>query len=131
MGSFRRGLIVALVPLPALAEACDKDRPFWDGTHVSMSDEVIVQLSDPFTAIVVCLSILLIVQSRRFLILLGVLIICVYALIFVDPMYLDDVKWAAKREGCIGNGELWWAVLAAIFAIGLYRAARTFRKVAL
>ena len=128
MGSFRRGLSVAVVPLPAWAEACDKERPFWDGTHVSMSDEVIAQLSDPFTAIAVCVSILLIIQSRRSLILLGVLIICVYALVFVDPMYLDDVKWAAKQEGCIGNGELWWAILAAIFVLGLYRSALTFRK---
>ena len=128
MGSFRRGLSVAVVPLPAWAEACDKERPFWDGTHVSMSDEVIAQLSDPFTAIAVCVSILLIIQSRRSLILLGVLIICVYALVFVDPMYLDDVKWAAKQEGCIGNGELWWAILAAIFVLGLYRTALTFRK---
>ena len=128
MGSFRRGLSVAVVPLPAWAEACDKERPFWDGTHVSMSDEVISQLSDPFTAIAVCLSILLIFQSRRFLILLGVFIVGVYALIFVDPMYLDDVKWAAKQEDCIGNGDLWWAMLGAIFVIGLYRTGLTFRK---
>ncbi len=121
--------MLALLPNTAFAEVCDKERPGWDGTPVTMFEEPLGQLSNPFKATFVGGSIFLILRGRRIPILLGILVISVYSLVFLDPLYLDDVKWAAKREGCLGNEELWWATLAMIFVLGWFKFARSFRRV--
>ncbi len=124
------GIAATVFPNIVWADVCDKVRPYWDGTHVNMFEEVFGQLSNPFTAILVGLSIALVLQKKLKLVLLGVLIISGYALLFVDPLFLDDARWQAKREGCIGNQELWWAVLAAIALFGLFRMGRTVLRMA-
>ena len=115
---------MSCLPGAAWAEVCDKERPFWDGSHVNMFEEVIAQLTNPFTVLIVILSVLLVLQRKWALPLFGTLIICVYALFFADPLFLDDDNWAAKQEGCIGNQEMWWAALAGIGLFGLIRAVR-------
>ncbi|MEP2891528.1 hypothetical protein [Tateyamaria sp.] len=116
--------MLACLPGAASAEVCDKVRPYWDGSHINMFEEVIGQLTNPFAALIVVLSILFVLQRKLIFLLFGTLLICVYALFFTDPLFLDDVNWAAKQEGCIGNQEVWWATLAGIGLFGLIRASR-------
>lgn len=124
------GIAATVFPNIVWAGVCDQVRPYWDGTHVNMFEEVFGQLSNPFTAIVVGLSIALILQKKLKLILLGVLAITSYVVLFADPLFLDDARWEAKREGCIGNQEMWWAVLATVALFGLFRMGSTVLRVA-
>ena len=116
--------MLACIPGTAWAEVCDKERPYWDGTPVNMVEEVLGQLSNPFTTLVVVASIILVLRKSQLLTVLGVFLIAMYALFFVDPLFLDDAAWQAKREGCIGNQELWYALIAGSGLLGLFRLAR-------
>ena len=114
MGSFRRGVILALFPTPALAEACDKIRPGWDGGPVGPVAEAITLFSSPIALILLFLTALVF----RFRSSWGALTLCLFwsflitAVTFFDPT--GGVRTLAAAEGCVGSPWLFITVVAAL-----------------
>lgn len=116
-------------PSQAVSEVCSTLRPDWDGTQVTSLEEIAVQLSDLVTGAIFWLSISLVVQAKTNFVFLGVMLICGYAIVFVDPAFLDDDVWAALQDGSIGNQEARWAALIVIILFGTFRIVRRFMRV--
>lgn len=114
MGSFRRGVILACLPTPALAEACDKIRPGWDGGTVGPVAEAITLFSSPI-ALAFLLGTALVFRFRSSK---GALALClawsflVTATTFLDPT--GGVRTQAAAEGCVGSPWLFIAVVGAL-----------------
>lgn len=116
MGSVRRGVILSLAPTPALAEACDKIRPGWDGGEVGAVSEAITLFSSPIALILLFLTALVFrFRSSR-----GALALCLFwsflitAVTFFDPT--GGVRTQAITEGCVGSPWLFIAVVGALSA---------------
>lgn len=114
MGSFRRGVILALFPTPALAEACDKIRPGWDGGEVGAVAEAITLFSSPIALIfLLCTALVFRFRSSW-----GALVLClvwsflITAVTFFDPT--GGVRTMAAAEGCVGSPWLFTAVVGAL-----------------
>ncbi|WP_339106829.1 hypothetical protein [Roseovarius rhodophyticola] len=122
MGSFRRGLIFFLaltcLPLPALAEVCDKVRPGWDGAPVSIWQETLWLFGSPAALFLLFCSALV----WRFKNSWGALAVfvgwsfLVGAFTFWDPT--GGQRAQATAEGCIGSPSLFVAVVLVI-SVGL------------
>ena len=114
MGSLRRGLtLAALAPSAAWAEVCDKTRPNWDGTPVSMMGEAIFLFSTP-AALILVLGSLLAIRFRHqwgalIMVVLWTLLISLVAM--GDPTGMREFELA---EGCVGSPTLFIGLVAAI-----------------
>ena len=116
MGPLRRGLILCVLPLPAWAEVCDKQRPNWDGTPVSTLNEAILLFSSAPALILLIVTAFVIRFKHQW----GALVMVVLWAIFASfaSFYDADIKQSAIIEGCMGPSTLFVAVVAAI-CIGL------------
>lgn len=109
--------LFALLPLPALAEVCDKVRPSWDGTPVSALTEAVFILGSP-ASLVLLLATALVVRFRSSW---GAVAVCVgwsmlvSAFTFFDPT--GGLRTAAAAEGCIGSPSLFIAVACSLSVI--------------
>lgn len=122
MGPLRRRLIAALalicLPLPALAEVCDKVRPGWDGAPVSVWQEALWLFGSPAALVLLLCSVL----AFRFKSSWGALAVfvgwsfLVGAFTFWDPT--GGQRALAKAEGCIGSPAIFVAVVLVI-SVGL------------
>lgn len=116
MGSLRRGLILAVLPTPALADACDTIRPGWDGGEVTAFAEAITLFSSPI-ALFLLLSTALVFRFRNAW---GALAVClawsflITAVTFFDPT--GGVRTLAVAEGCVGSPWLFIAAVGALSA---------------
>lgn len=129
MGPFRRGLILALLPLPAWAGVCDKVRPFWTpGAPATGWDELIGLMGTPPSLILLVLSALAVRFRHQWGALVVVLLwtawVSVVALVGLD----GETQALAIAEGCIGSPVLFIAIVAAICGgMILYTAPRETR----
>ncbi len=118
MGSLRRGLTCATLLFwasPVLAEVCDTDRPDWNGTPVTMTEEALALLLSPAGLILLAGTIL----ALRFRSQWGGLIVVVLWSGFVSLIALADptgTRALALQEGCIGSPALFIALVIAICA---------------
>ncbi|MEL7013775.1 MAG: hypothetical protein AAFO72_10905 [Pseudomonadota bacterium] len=114
MGSFRRGLILALLPTQALASACEKIRPGWDGGEVGAVAEAVTLFSSPISLFLL-LSTALVFRFRKPW---GALTVClawsflITAVTFFDPT--GGVRTQAAAEGCVGPPWLFISLVAAL-----------------
>lgn len=134
MGSLRGRLALlwasaALFPSAAVAEVCDKVRPLWAPSSgpASAWDELIALLSLPIPLSVTALTILALFTRWRLLTVISALLwvglAAVVALDHYGPV-LDDVRYFAIKEGCIGSPHLFIALAIAICAGMVYGAMR-------
>ena len=106
MGPVRGRLIalLALTPLPARAEVCDKVRPGWtpvDGPVGALAEAGYV-LASPVGLILMVFVVLAMIWPRRWLAVLAALPLLVLAgLLFLARR--AEVAVAAMAEGCIGG----------------------------
>lgn len=125
MGPIRRGLILALIPLPAWAGVCEEVRPGWDGTPITILGETLALLSAPAALLLVVLS-LAAIRFRAQWLGLGTI---VFWTIFVSVITMatpSDLRDLARAEGCVGSPALFIALAAAICgAIVIYTKPRT------
>lgn len=114
MGPVRGGLIATLLPGAAWAEVCDKVRPGWDGTPVTMVGEALVQfMTIPSLALLLASAIAIRFRSQW-----GAAAVVVLWTIWVSVVaFLDTtggIRDAAIIEGCIGAPVLFIVAVAAI-----------------
>lgn len=114
MGPVRGGLIATLLPGAAWAEVCDKVRPGWDGTSVTMVGEALVQfMTIPSLALLLASAIAIRFRSQW-----GAAAVVVLWTIWVSVVaFLDTtggIRDAAIIEGCIGAPVLFIVAVAAI-----------------
>lgn len=114
MGSVRRGVILALLPTPALAEACDTIRPGWDGGEVSALAEAITLFSSPISLILLLCSALVFRfrSSKGALAVVLAWSFLITAITFLDPT--GGVRTQAALDGCVGSPALFIAAVGAI-----------------
>ena len=114
MGPLRGGLIAALLPGAAWAEVCEKVRPAWDGTEVTMTGEAITQ----FSTVPALLLLLASAIAIRFRSQWGVATAVVLWTVWVSVVAFFDatggMRDAAMTEGCIGAPVLFIIAVAAI-----------------
>jgi hypothetical protein len=135
MGSLRRRIgsvfigTYALYPTDAWAEVCDKERASWDPASgpATALDELIGLSTLPITIALFALAIAALVSRSRFLyastsFLWGSLVLIV-SLDAYGPI-VDDVRYYAIKEGCIGPPLLFIALAIAICAVMTYGALR-------
>lgn len=135
MGSLRRGirqalyLALALCPTAAIAEVCDKERPFWsraDGP-ASAWDELIGLSTLPISLALISLAGLALLTRWRILFALTGLLWAGLALRVIAEHYgpiRDDARYFAINEGCIGPPHLFIALAIAICGSMVYGALR-------
>lgn len=125
MGPLRRGLILSLLPGPALAAVCDDARPNWDGVPVTAFAEAVSLLSTP-PALILLVATALVVRFKNQW---GGLVVVVLWTLFASLLTMFDptgVREIATQEGCFGSPALFIAAVAAIcVAMILYTAPRT------
>ena len=114
MGPLRRGLILTLLPGPALADACATVRPGWDGTQVSTWTEAVALFTSPAAVILLVISALAL-RLRSQWVSLGAFVgwgILVSTYTFLDPT--GGTRPAAMAEGCVGTPT---AFIVVVFAL--------------
>ena len=125
----RLALLIATLPSTALAEVCDKVRPFWTpGAQATSWDELIGLMGTPPSLILLVLSALAVRFRHQWGALVVVLLwtawVSLIALVGVD----NETQAMAIAEGCIGSPVLFIAVVAAICGgMILYTAPRETR----
>lgn len=134
MGSLRGRLALlwapaALFPSAAVAEVCDKVRPLWSPSSgpASAWDELIALSSLPITLSLSALTILaLLLRWRLFAAATALLWAGLATIVAFDNFgpILDDVRYFAIKEGCIGSPHLFIALAIAICAGMIYGALR-------
>ena len=131
MGPLRRGLILALLPTPALAEVCDKERPFWTpGAPATAFDEMIALFSSPAALVLLALSVAVVLRRSQWgalaLVVLWTMLSSVVAFNLIpDP---TGIRELAIAEGCIGPPTLFLTAVTAIcVAMILYTNPRPAR----
>ena len=126
MGPIRRRLaaFITLLPTPALAEVCDKERPEWDGVAASALDGMLDLLATAPSLILIVASLL----ALRFKSVWGGLATVVGWTIWVSVINSPaafPARAAAIEEGCIGSNTLFIALAIAIcVGIVVYTAPR-------
>lgn len=118
-----------LFPSAAVAEVCDKVRPLWSRSSgpASAWDELFALLSLPITLSVTALTILALFTRWRLLTVISALLWAGLASVVAYDNYgpvLDDVRYFAIKEGCIGSPHLFIALAIAICAGMIYGALR-------
>lgn len=131
MGSFRGGLTLALLPTPALAEVCDKERPLWTpGAPATALDEMIALFSSPAALVLLALSVAVVLRRSQW----GALTLVVLWTLLSSALAFDlapdptGIREMAVAEGCIGPPTLFLAAVTAIcVAMILYTNPRPAR----
>ena len=124
MGPLRRGLALALLPLPARADVCQTQRPDWDGVPVTALGEALGLLLSAAGLVLLCLSLAALRFRNQWIGLATILLWTVFfsVLTMADP---TGVRALAQAEGCIGPPSLFIALGAAIcVGIVLYTKPR-------
>lgn len=129
MGPVRGGLILSLLASSTMAEVCDKERPRWDPASgpASMLDEFFALILNPFVLGMLCLTAVAILSKWRIpKWILAVVWLSLSILIGIDHYgpVLNDVRWFAMQEGCIGSPLLFIALAIAICAKLIHGALR-------
>ncbi len=111
------------------AEVCDKARPHWDPASgpANALDELISLSTLPITGALFALAFVALISKSRFLSALAGLLWGSLALILAVDNYgpiLDDVRYFAIKEGCIGPPHLFIMLAIAICAVMTYGALR-------
>ena len=113
-------------PSAALAEVCDKVRPYWKpGTPATVWDELIGLMGTPPSLILLVASALAIRFKHQWAALAVVVLWTVWVSLITFPGARDDMQEHAIAEGCIGSPALFIGVVAAIcVAMTLYTTPR-------
>jgi hypothetical protein len=113
MGPVRRGLIIALTPGAAWAEACSTARPGWDAAAVTAFDEASTLFLTPFGLLLLAFSVVALRFRSQWMGLGAVLGWTGYITLITmtDP---TGLRAQAIVEGCIGSPTLFIAAVAAI-----------------
>ncbi len=130
MGSFRRGLILACaMPSAAMAEVCDKVRPFWEpGTQATAWDEFLGLMATPPSLILLVASALALRFRHQWAALAVMVLWTLWVSMIAFYSTDNEINQQALSEGCIGSPALFIGVVAAI-CVGLiiYTTPRTDR----
>ncbi len=121
MRPLARGLPLAALPTPALAEVCDTIRPGWDGTPVTALGEALALLTSvPALALLVATALAFRFRSQWG----GLLVVLLWAGYGALLTMADSgARAAAMAEGCVGSPTLFLGATAAIcVAMILYTA---------
>jgi hypothetical protein len=118
----------ALLTLPARAEVCDKERPFWspaDGP-AGMIDEFVTHATSPAGIVLglLFLASLFIANTPLRILTILLAVLSAGALIWPDG---TGITTQAIAEGCVGNALLSIAACTAIFLVTLVLALRSMR----
>ena len=117
MGSVRRGLILACLPLPAWAGACDTLRPDWDSVPVSSWIEAVNLFASPLSLILLLATAVVL----RFRSPWGGLMVCLAWSFVVSALAFlglgGEQRTTAMAEGCIGPPTVYIAAVAALCVI--------------
>lgn len=115
-------------PGAALAEACEKIRPDWDGTPATAITEAL-HLAASLPSVVLILGTALALRFRsQWGGLAAVAGWSFLVSIHVFPVRSDPVRQMALTEGCIGSPSLFIAVVAAICMATVLYTAPTVRR---
>ena len=120
---------MALLPASAFAEVCDKVRPLWslgDGPATAW-DEFIGLSTLPVSLTLFTLAAISLAVRRRLLFAAAAVLWAGSALVAAanyHGLILDDVRYYAIKEGCIGPPDLFIALAIAICALMTYGALR-------
>ena len=130
-GRVSAGLLASLFLLPAtaFAEVCDKERPFWNPTDgpATAWGELIGLSVMPVSLILFGLTVIaLAIRKRLLFAATGVLwgLCAIYNAANYHGVTMDDVRYYAIKEGCIGPPDLFIALAIAICALMTYGALR-------
>lgn len=121
-------LIVAL-PTSALAEVCDKVRPFWTpGAQATSLDELIGLMATPPSLVLLVLTALAVRFRHQWGALVVVLAWTAWVSVIAFIGFGGETQALAMSEGCIGSPALFIAFVTAI-CVGmiLYTAPRETR----
>ena len=120
--------MLALLPGPALAEVCDKVRPFWEpGSPATAWDEFLGLMATPPSLILLLLSAVAVRFGQQLAVLLAV-VGWSFWVSYVALSTPDQVRLDAIAEGCIGSPTLFILAVAAICgAMILYTSRRDAR----
>ncbi|QUJ75834.1 hypothetical protein KDD17_12920 [Sulfitobacter albidus] len=110
MGSLRRGVILALLPGPALAQSCADMRPGWTAGAEATAWTELIALSGTPASLVLLLASALVLRLRHQW---GALIVTVLWSFWASFIAMAGPTQAAA-EGCIGSPTLFIALVAAI-----------------
>ena len=113
MGSVRGGLVLALLPASARAQACSSERPDWDGIPVTALGEAINLLLSPAGLMLLFVS-LLAMRFRNQWIGLVAIVLWTGFISIVTMLDPTGLRAPAMAEGCIGSSTLFIVVAAAI-----------------
>ena len=121
-------LCATLAPAPALAEVCDKVRPFWTpGRPATAVDELLGLMATPPSLVLLVLTALAL-RLRHAWGALAVVVLWSTWVSFAVMRTPGPTLGAARAEGCIGPPTLFIAVVAAIcVATILYTSRRDTR----
>ncbi|OUS39003.1 hypothetical protein A9Q94_00595 [Rhodobacterales bacterium 56_14_T64] len=135
MGSLR-GRITArisaslvLLPASVFAEVCDKERPLWnpgDGPATAWNELISLSVLPVQLALFILTAIALTVRQRVLFAATAVLwgLCAIYKAANYHGVIMDDVRYYAIKEGCIGPPDLFIALAIAICALMTYGALR-------
>ena len=134
MGPVRGRVVVAqflqvVATSPAFAEVCDKERPLWNSSRgpASSWDELVSLMTLPFSLGLLALAAIALAVGNRHLSAIASLLwasaVLVVAVDYFGPV-LDDVRYYAMKEGCIGPPHLFIAMAIAICLGMAYSALR-------
>ncbi|MEM8536780.1 MAG: hypothetical protein AAGF56_02850 [Pseudomonadota bacterium] len=121
MGPVRRRLTIAaflLTPAAAWAEACETERPGWDGVSVSAWDEFLFLLQTPIVLLLVVATALALRFRSEWGGLAAVVGWAIATFLVVGWADSTGFRAAAMAEGCIGSPALFIAV-AGLVSVGV------------
>lgn len=128
MGPLRRGLILALVPIQAVAEVCDKERPLLEpGTPATALTEALHFILSPMGIAVTALFIVATAARNLWLhwASFGLTSLALIALL-INPALPDPtgIRYFAVMEGCIGPQTLSFLLLSGFAGTTAFLARR-------
>lgn len=126
MGPIRRRLICAAAlfsPTYGFADACQIERPHWDGVPVSMIQEFLILMQTPIVWVLIIATAIVIKLRHEWG---GLIVVIGWSLstyLAIDWAGTDPNKAAAINTGCIGNPSLYIIVaVATCIGVVLYTA---------
>ena len=113
MGPLRRGLILAALPTPALAEVCDKIRPDWTGGAVSGWDETIQLFATAPSLLLIAATAFALRFRHQWGGLAVVVLWTLYASVMIIPNTVN-LRAEGLSEGCVGSSTLFLSLVTAL-----------------